>query len=146
MRIKRIRLFKQRFMPLLLLGDEQEEMLRRYLSRADLYALYDPDLKTVCAVTVDGKVCEIHSIATHLRAQNCGYGKKMIDYLCRLYGSRCTTMLAGTGDSPMTLPFYERCGFTEAYREREHFLKYYDHPVYENGVQLIDKVFLTRQI
>ncbi|MDO4571985.1 MAG: GNAT family N-acetyltransferase [Clostridia bacterium] len=137
---------KSRFLPLLLLGDEQETRARGYLRQAELYALYDPDLKTVCAVKVVGEVCEICNIATHLRAQGCGYGRRMIDYLCRRYADRCTTMLAGTGESPLTLPFYERCGFTVAYREKDHYLKYYDHPIYEGGVQLVDKIYLTRQL
>lgn len=146
MRIKRIRIAKQRFLPLLLRGDESEAQLHGYLKQADLYALFDPDLKTVCAVTLEGEVCQIRNIATQLRAQGQGYGKRMIDHLCRLYADRCTTMLAGTGESPLTLPFYERCGFSVAYREKDHYLKYYDTPIYEDGVQLIDKIYLTRHL
>lgn len=41
---------KKRFLPLLLLGDEQESMIDRYLERGDLYAMYDGGLKCVCVV------------------------------------------------------------------------------------------------
>lgn len=45
MKIKKITEDKDRFMNLLLLGDEQESMIYRYLERGELFALYDTDLK-----------------------------------------------------------------------------------------------------
>ena len=45
MRIEKITTDKKRFLELLLLGDEQEDMIDRYLERGDLFALFDPDLK-----------------------------------------------------------------------------------------------------
>lgn len=36
---------KKRFLDLLLLADEQEDMIDRYLERGDVFALYDGDLK-----------------------------------------------------------------------------------------------------
>ena len=45
MEIKEISGDKERFMDLLLLGDEQENMVLKYLERGVLFALYDPDLK-----------------------------------------------------------------------------------------------------
>jgi len=51
MEIKRIIENKDDFMDLLLLGDEQENMVKKYLYIGNLYALYENDLKTVCVVT-----------------------------------------------------------------------------------------------
>ena len=66
MEIKKITENKEQFMDLLLLGDEQENMIRKYLDRGDLFALYAPDLKTVCVVTQeDEKTCEIKNLATY---------------------------------------------------------------------------------
>ena len=42
---------KKRHLPLLLLADEQEEMIDRYLERGTMYALLDGSLKAVCVVT-----------------------------------------------------------------------------------------------
>ena len=48
MEIRRISEGKGTFLPLLLLGDEQENMVMRYLDRGNLYALYDAGrLRTV---------------------------------------------------------------------------------------------------
>jgi hypothetical protein len=42
---------KDRFMDLLLLGDEQVNMIQRYLYRGELFGLFDDDLRTVAVVT-----------------------------------------------------------------------------------------------
>ena len=58
------------------------------------------------------------------------------------YKDRYQTMLVGTGDSTYTIPFYERCGFTYSHRIPDFFIKNYDHPMYEDGKQLRDMVYL----
>ena len=54
MNIKHITHHKTDFLDLLLLADENETMIHRYLDRGEMYALYDPDLKSVCVVTQEG--------------------------------------------------------------------------------------------
>jgi N-acetylglutamate synthase-like GNAT family acetyltransferase len=88
--IKMINENKDKFMDLLLLGDEQEDMIHKYLDRGELFALYDDDLKTVCVVTKeDEKIYEIKNIATYEKYQRKGYGGSMIKYndyrICRLF-------------------------------------------------------------
>ena len=51
MEIKIINENKKQFIDLLLLADEQESMIDRYLERGELFALYDNDLKSICVVT-----------------------------------------------------------------------------------------------
>ena len=45
---------KKRYLPLLLLADEQESMIDRYLEQGDLFALYDGGLRTICVVCDKG--------------------------------------------------------------------------------------------
>lgn len=52
----------------------------------------------------------------------------------------------GTGDSPLTVPFYEKCGFVRSHRIPNFFTEHYDHPIYEAGVQLVDMVYLRRNL
>ena len=52
----------------------------------------------------------------------------------------------GTGDSPLTIPFYEKCGFVRSHIIPNFFTDNYDHPIYEDGVQLVDMVYLQRQL
>ena len=63
-------------MDLLLLADEQESMIDRYLERGSMYVLEDPFVKAECIVTNEGNgVLEIENIATAPAYQGKGYGK-----------------------------------------------------------------------
>ena len=87
--IKQITKNKKQYLDLLLLGDEQESMIERYLDRGEMFALFDGGLKTVCVVTDEGDgVCELKNIATVPDAQGKGYGKQMLAYLSRHYRQR----------------------------------------------------------
>ena len=44
MEILNIQNQKRNYLPLLLLADEQEDMINRYLDRGELFALMDPEL------------------------------------------------------------------------------------------------------
>ena len=56
MEIKLVTSDKKEFLELLLLADEQESMIDRYLERGDMFVLYDNGLKALCVVTREGKV------------------------------------------------------------------------------------------
>jgi hypothetical protein len=55
-------------------------------------------------------------------------------------------MFVGTGDSPITVPFYESCGFIVSHRLKNYMIENYDNPIYENGIQLFDKVYLKKTL
>ena len=138
---------KRAFLPLLLLGDEQEDMVNRYLDRGTLWALYDGGLRAVCVVTEEGDGdFEIKNLAVAPESQRQGYGRAMVEHVvrrCRGWGKR---LLVGTGDSPLTLPFYEACGFRECGRIEGFFVENYDHPIYEAGRRLTDMVLLDMEL
>lgn len=145
--IEEVRENKQQYLPLLLLGDEQESMISRYLSKSRLYVLKDGGVKAVCAVTDEGQgVLEIKNIAVVPAAQGKGYGKKMIEWLVRQFRGQYRILQAGTGDSPLTVPFYERCGFHRAHTVPNFFLEHYDHPIVEGGITLKDMVYFQRTL
>ena len=103
---------KRDFLPLLLLGDEQEDMINRYLDRGTLWALYDGGLRALCVVTEEeGGDFEIKNLAVAPESQRRGYGRAMVEHVARQCRGRGARLLAGTGDSPLTVPFYEACGF-----------------------------------
>lgn len=145
MEIKKITANKKEFLDLLLLADEQESMVDRYLERGDMFVLYDDGLKATCVVTCEGEgIYELKNIATVPRFQRQGYGKRLIEFLFEYYRDKCTVMLVGTGDFPSTLLFYEHCGFTISHRIENFFIDNYDHPMYEDGRQLVDMVYLKK--
>lgn len=147
MKIEQVIDNKKKYIELLLLADEQESMIDKYLARGDMFALFEDDLKAICVVTSEGDGSyEIKNIATEPRYQGKGYGKKLIEYVIEYYRDRCDTLLVGTGDSDLTIPFYKSCGFVESHRIKNFFIDNYDHPIYECGMQLVDMVYLKRSL
>lgn len=76
--------------------------------------------------------------------QGKGYGKALIDFLAGKYADEYSVLQVVTGDSPLTIPFYEKCGFVRPHNIPNFFTDNYDHPIYECGAQLIDMVYLQR--
>ena len=145
MKINIINENKKDVLDLLLLADEQESMIDRYLERGDLFALYDDDLRSICVVTYEGDdAYEIQSLATYPQYQRQGYAGQLIDHVCGYYKDKGATMIVGTGDS--LIPFYEHNGFVFSYRIENYFVDHYDNPIFDDGVQLKDKVFLKRNL
>ena len=147
MKIRGVNENKKQFMSLLLLADEQESMVDRYLEKGTMYVLEDNDVKAECVVTDEGNgILEIKNIAVTPKYHRMGYGKVMVDFLANKYAKEYSILQVGTGDSPLTIPFYEKCGFVRSHRILNFFTDNYNHPIYEGGVQLIDMVYLQRHI
>ena len=116
MEIKELIEDKKRILSLLLLADEQENMIDRYIDRGTVYVLDDNGIKCQCVVTDEGDgVLEIKNIATEPQSQGKGYGKTMIDFIAMKYRGQYSELQVGTGDSPLTIPFYEKCGFIRSH-------------------------------
>ena len=95
MKIEKIIENKKQFLDLLLLADEQENMIDKYLPSGDLFAFYDDDLKSVCVVVpIDS----------------------------------------------------ESCGFEKSYRIENFFTDNYDHPMFEGDIQLVDMIYLKKDL
>ena len=137
---------KKDFLDLLLLADEQEDMIDKYLDRGTLFALYDDDLKSICVVTDEGNgTFEIQNLATTPRFQGKGYGRALIHHVCDHYKNKGTAMMVGTGDTPVIVPFYENSGFVFSHRIENYILDHYG-VLFEHGVQLKDKVYFKRDL
>ena len=134
MKIREVNKNKKQFISLLLLADEQESMVDRYLEKGTMYVLED------------NGILEIKNIAVDPKNQGNGYGKALIDFLAEKYAEEYFILQVGTGDSPLTIPFYEKCGFIRSHKIPNFFTDNYNHPIYEGGVQLIDMVYLQRYL
>jgi GNAT superfamily N-acetyltransferase len=138
---------KKDYMDLLLLADEYEDVIDKYLARGTLFALYDGDLKSICVVTDEGEGnFEIQNLATHEQYQKKGYGRYLIDYVCNYYQDKGSMMYVGTGDGPLIVPFYENSGFIFSHRIENYMIEYCNEPIFEAGVQIKDKVYLKRKL
>ena len=100
MKIREINKNKKQFISLLLLADEQENMVDRYLEKGTMYVLEDNDVKAECVVTDEGNgILEIKNIAVDPKSQGKGYGKALIDFLASKYADEYSILQVGTGDS-----------------------------------------------
>ena len=148
MRIREISENKLEFLHLLLLADEQREMIDKYIDRGTMYVLEDDGIvKGQCIVTDEGAgILEIQSLSVDEIWQGRGYGRLLIEHVAQKYRGRFSVLQVGTGDSPLTVPFYEHCGFTVHHIIKDYFSEHYDHPIFEGGRQLKDKVYLRRNM
>ena len=147
MKIVEIRENKKEYLELLLLADEQESMIDRYLDRGSMYALFEDGVRAVCVVTDEGSgILELKNLAVCPEYQRKGYGAAMIRFLEERYRGQYGILQVGTGDSPLTVPFYEACGFRRSHTVKNFFTEHYDHPIYEAGVLLKDMVYLRKKM
>ena len=147
MEIRNIKTNKKQYLRLLMLADEQEDMIGRYLERGVMYVLEDDGVKAACVVTDESNgILELKNIAVAPDFQRKGYGKALVGFLIQTYRGQYQVLQVGTGDSPSTIPFYESCGFRRHHLVKNFFVDHYDHPIYECGVQLVDMVYLQREL
>lgn len=138
---------KRDYLSLLLLADEQESMIDLYLDRGRMFVLEDEGVKAECVVTDEGGgVLEIKNLATAPAFQRRGYARALIAFLERKFSGDYSVLRVGTGDSPLTIPFYEACGFTRAGVIKNFFTDHYDHPIIEEGVLLRDMIILKKRL
>ena len=138
---------KKRYLPLLLLADEQENMIDRYLDRGAMFVLDDGGIKGECVVTDEGNgILEFKSLAVSPDCQRKGYGRALVNYVAARYQGQYSILQVGTGDSPSTVPFYEKCGFVRSHRVEDFFVDHYDHPIFEGGIQLKDMIYLRKAL
>ena len=138
---------KKKYISLLMLADEQEDMVDRYLERGRMFVLDDGGVRGECVVTDEGDgVLEIKNIAVDPAFQGKGYGRALVEFVSDSFKDVYSTLQVGTGDSPLTIPFYERCGFVRHHIVKDFFADNYDHPIVEGGVRLVDMVVLRKTL
>lgn len=149
---------KREYSGLLLLADEQWDMVERYIDAGEMWAaVIDGAVVGECVVaevgTRDGeddgedlRVVEIMNLAVDPSRQGRGIGRALVKHVRRTYAGRYYRLRVCTGDSPLTVPFYQKCGFAIVGRVPNYFIEHYDHPIYEAGKLLTDLVMLEMDL
>jgi len=146
--VKEIFKNKENFMDILLIGDEEESMVCKYLNAGNLYALYDSDiLKSICVtLPLNQDTIEIKNLATYPKFQNRGCATFLLNFIFEKYKEDFKYIILGTGENEKTLKFYHSFGFVEFSRIKNFFLENYSRPIIENGVQLKDMIYLKKNL
>ena len=125
MNIREIKTNKKQYLQLLMLADEQESMIDRYLERGDMYVMVGNTSEIICVavVTDEGEsVCELKNLAVAPQFQRQGYGRKMIEHLCAMYGEMFS------------------------YTVLDFFTVNYDHTIIEDGKILTDMLYFRKKL
>ena len=135
---------KRDYLPLLLLADPCEVMINRYLDDGRLFVIEEHG-ETVCVAVVlelDKYVWELKNLATEPRHQGKGYGSQMVELLFEQLRGVCKRMLVGTAENGKG--FYQRLGFVYAYTQKNFFTDNYPEPIFDDGVQCVDMLYLEK--
>ncbi len=140
---------KKKYLDLLLFGDEQEDMVDKYLYDGEMFVASDEGkVQGECVITDNGNgVYEIKNIAVYPEFQRCGVGRKLLNFAFEYVKHKGgKSLIVGTGEAFSTMSFYSICGFTEYRRDIDFFTENYNKPIYEDGVQLKDMVYFKKDI
>ena len=148
MEIREVNSNKENFMEILLIGDEEVSMINKYLESSTLFVLYDNDiLISICAVMeIDSETVEIKNLATYPQYRNKGCASQLLDFVFNRYKKKFKTVILGTGENEITLNFYKKRGFVQTRRIKKFFIDNYSHPIFENGRQLVDMIYLAKSL
>lgn len=135
---------KKRYLPLLLLADPSEKMIDRYLPEGEMFVLYaggEAVSEAVVLLLRDG-ICELKNLATLEPQQGKGHASRLVQELFRRYHTAYRTMLVGTSESGVA--FYQRLGFSYSHTVPGFFTVHYPEPIWENGKQCVDMIYLKK--
>ena len=148
MRIKQVISEKERFMDLLYLGDEDENMISKYLKKSNMFLCYDGNelVGQITVLRLANKIYEIKNLSIYESYQGKGYGSKLVKFIFDHYKNKASVIILGTGECDKTISFYENLGFKYFMRKKNFFIDNYDHEMYEEDKKLIDMLYFKRVI
>ena len=138
-----------RYWDLLLLADESPTQVRSYMNDGSLYGIVAPDespIAVVLVTTVAPAEVEVKAVAVREDHQGRGVARRLLTFALedqKTRGARRAIIATGTTSfAPIAL--YQKLGFRLFRLDRDHFVPEhgYPEPIWENGIQLIDQVWL----
>lgn len=145
LQIREISIGKKQFLNLLLIGDEEERMIDRYIDRGHLFIGFIQGRPVACCVLTEEAegVIEVKNLAVLPEHRRKGVGRTMLEYAESIFPGH--TFMLGTGETPSTLRFYRNCGYTYSHTIPDFFRLNYSSPIIEEGVRLNDMLYLCKR-
>jgi ribosomal protein S18 acetylase RimI-like enzyme len=136
---------------LLLLADPSLPIIEDYLNRGMCFVAENQKnmfIGVFVLLPTRPHTVELVNISVSEDYQGKGVGKLLIRHASRVARENFFKVLeVGTGNSSIDqIAFYQKCGFRLTGVELDFFVKHYDEPIYENGIQCRDMVRFTLDI
>ncbi|GIN99884.1 putative N-acetyltransferase YvbK [Brevibacillus halotolerans] len=137
-------------MELLLLADPSERLVKEYVARGQCYIMEQDGriIGTYVLIPTRPETVELVNVAVDEELHGKGYGKQLV--LHAIESARLNhykTIEIGTGNSSVVqIALYQRCGFRMTHIDKDFFIRHYDEPIFENGIQCIDMVRLSQDL
>ena len=141
--LKRIK-DKKKNLDLLLLADPEEEAIDKYINDCEIFEFYHKDILIGQGAIkqLSSTIYEIKNFAIYEKFHNCGYGKILINLLCKKYLENFKNIEILVGTSEQGVGFYKKCGFQFSHIIKDFFITNYKQPIFENGIQCKDMFYL----
>lgn len=137
-------------MELLLNADPSKQLVERYLQRGTSYVAIDSGEIVGVYVLLPTRPATVELVNVSVREehQGKGIGKQLVRHAVRQAKEEgYQTIEVGTGNSSVDqLALYQKCGFRMVGIDRDFFLRHYEEPLFENGIQVMDMVRLSQDL
>ncbi len=131
-------------MDLLLEADPSITKIESYLRHGSSFiAEIDNHISGIYVLLpISSDTAEVINISVREADQGKGIGKKLIHHAIEQARSQSYAYLeVGTGNSSIgQIAFYQKCGLRMIAIDRDFFLRHYEEPIFENGIQCRDMV------
>ncbi|SFI43301.1 Acetyltransferase (GNAT) family protein [Tindallia magadiensis] len=135
---------------LLLLADPSQKIVDEYIVRGKVFvANYCGNVVgEYVLINTRPETVEVINIAIKEEYQRKGLGKLLLkDAISRASMDGAKVLEIGTANSSIfQLALYQKVGFRITGIDRDFFIKHYDEPIYENGIQCIDMIRLSMDL
>ncbi|MDF2660248.1 MAG: acetyltransferase, partial [Paenibacillus sp.] len=130
--------------------DPSKQLVERYLQRGTSYVAVDSGEIVGVYVLLPTRPATVELVNVSVREehQGKGIGKQLVRHAVRQAREEgYQTIEVGTGNSSVDqLALYQKCGFRMVGIDRDFFLRHYEEPIFENGIQVTDMVRLSQDL
>ncbi|MBS4194217.1 GNAT family N-acetyltransferase [Lederbergia citri] len=150
MKIRKLNTMEEPPMSLLLLADPSQDLISDYLKRGECFVAENNHEKIGVFVLLPTRpnMVELVNIAVAENYQGKGIGKQLVtDAMHRAKIKGYKTIEVGTANSSINqLALYQKCGFRISGIDKDFFIRHYNEAIFENGIQAIDMIRLSRDL
>ena len=138
---------KEDYINMLLEADPSKNMIHKYLTNSDVYALKKGD-EIICIAVIlpiSRKILELKNIVTKEEYRGKGYAKILLKSLCGNYKQKYEKMLVGTTEN--NIPFYVKQGFDKYEKTiKNFFIDNYEEEIKEGKLVCTDMIYYSKNL